>query len=152
MITDEFNEFIQNINNQDKIACLDIGTKKIGVATSDKSKIIANPHSIIKVHNLDEAIKSLNILFDELSLLNIVVGWPVMVNGDITPLCQDIIKILESLLKLNPKYNFYLFNECFSTRIIDKDLKSLGLKRKKRNSIDDKIVACYLLQEVLNKI
>jgi len=60
-----------------RVMSLDLGEKKIGTAFSDRTNLIATPHSVYYRHNMSKDIGFLNRLFKEGDAGSMVVGLPV---------------------------------------------------------------------------
>lgn len=130
---------------------LDLGTKTLGLAISDKLGIISMPFEVINyndedydylIYELDKIIKEENI--DEL-----VLGLPKNMNnslGERALKTLEFQKLLED--KLNIKVNMQ--DERLSTMESEKFLISNNVSRKKRKKIIDKIAAQVILDTYLN--
>ena len=130
---------------------LDLGTKTLGLAISDKLGIISMPFEVINyndedydylIYELDKIIKEENI--DEL-----VLGLPKNMNnslGERALKTLEFQKLLED--KLNIKVNMQ--DERLSTMESEKFLISNNVSRKKRKKIIDKMAAQVILDTYLN--
>ena len=64
-----------------KILALDIGTVRIGIATSDIMEIIASAYEVYKRKNTDEDVKHIVQIVEDLSVGEIVIGLPLKMDG-----------------------------------------------------------------------
>lgn len=144
-------EFLTSIPKDRRIMCLDVGEKKIGIAFSDKTQLIASAHSIYQRKNKSKDLGYLHRIFKENEAGSIVVGLPLGTNGQENEWCA---KIIEFANKMAEKYkiNIYLQDESLSTSLANHTLKITGISIAKSKKIDDKIAACIILQRALDKI
>ena len=64
-----------------KIIALDIGTVRIGIATSDIMEIIASAYEVYRRKNLDSDVKYIAELVSKLDAGEIVIGLPLKLDG-----------------------------------------------------------------------
>ena len=131
---------------------LDLGTKTLGIAISDKIGLIATPITILR-HNED-----FNFLIDELKKIIlekevdvIVLGLPKNMNNTIGERGEMVLKFKE-LLESNLSLPIYLEDERLSTRVAENVLISADVSRKKRKQVIDKMAATVILQSYLERI
>lgn len=74
----------QNLPNKGKILALDLGTRRTGVAVSDKNQKIAFPHPEIHHKSTDELIENLASVIDKEKIEGILIGLPVDMKGEVT--------------------------------------------------------------------
>ncbi len=76
---------------------IDLGSKRIGVSTSDASGTLASPHSVIQrggARSVDhDAIK---LVVDEYEAEVVVVGLPVSMNGQMLQVVSDVVEMAKS--------------------------------------------------------
>ena len=151
MILEKMSEFRQYQKQSKRIIGLDVGTKKTGVAISDKTKLIATPYQIITSQSIEQLAVILHDIIEQHDTSLIVMGWPLELDSSEGKMCMYIKELIAQLLQ-RVTLHIYLHDERFSSRFIDKDLRNIGIKKGKRRIIYDEIVASYLLQEVLNQL
>ena len=130
---------------------LDLGSRTLGCAISDKSGIFAHTYKII-IHN--EEYKRLLKEFKEIVELEkidaIVLGYPKNMDNTIGFKAELSIKFkeeLESTLKLP----VYLQDERLTTKEAKDVLIANDTSRKKRKKVIDSMAACIILQSYLDK-
>ena len=74
--------FIDQINTSQNLLGLDFGDKTIGIAVSDKTKIIATPIMTLKRKSIKEDIKKLLSIFHEYDVGAVVLGMPLSLDGN----------------------------------------------------------------------
>lgn len=130
---------------------LDLGTKTIGLAVSDKTGLIASSLKVLHHDNnplscLDEL---LTIIKDQ-KIEALVLGLPKNMNntlGSRALATLDFKKTLESKVDLP----IYLEDERLTTKSAEDMLISANTSRKKRKQVIDKIAATIILQSFLDK-
>ena len=65
-----------------RLAGVDYGTVRIGIALCDPSQIIASPHEIYAVQSKEEDLSYFQRLVEEESVVGFVVGLPIHLSGD----------------------------------------------------------------------
>jgi len=130
---------------------LDLGSRTLGVAVSDKTGMIASSLKIIR-HNeeYDKLLTDVEGLVNELEIDAIVLGFPKNMNGSIGPkgeLSIDFKDKLEKLLKIP----VYLQDERLSTKSATDMLIEGNMSRKKRKTVIDAVAATIILQTYLDR-
>lgn len=141
-----------------RIVALDFGLKRIGVAISDESKIIATPYKTIftEKKGADTASKLINELkADAVSrkyaIEKIVVGLPLMMNGKKGFLADEVTHFIE-LLKPLIDCPIIVWDERLTTAQAEKSLLESDLTRRRRSQIVDSIAAIIILQSYLDHL
>ena len=130
---------------------LDLGSKTLGVALSDKNGLIASSLTIIR-HDEDYSglIDKVKDLTKEYNVDEIVLGLPKNMNNTIGPKGELSLQFKDMLEnKLNLKVN--LVDERLSTVEATNILLSNDTSRKKRKKVIDSMAACIILQRYLDK-
>lgn len=130
---------------------LDLGTKTLGLAISDKLGIISMPYKVINYNdeNYDYLISELEKIISEETIDELVLGLPKNMNnslGERALKTLEFQKILED--RLNIKVNMQ--DERLSTMESEKFLISNNVSRKKRKKIIDKMAAQIILDTYLS--
>lgn len=92
---------------------------------------------------------SLYNIFVENNVGSMVIGWPIELSGIESELCQKVV-LLANRIIAKYKINIYLHDERYSTAMATRVAKLANIKRKESQSIDDKIAAMLILQQVLD--
>ncbi len=132
-----------------RVMGLDIGTKRIGVALSDPLLIIAQPFETIA--RIPEK-NALDKIADVVKLYNvnkIVVGLPLMMNGDFGPQAQDCSDFAKKV-EQKTNINVIFIDERLSSYQAEEILKSQGVKYTKDKGKVDMAAAAVILQEYLD--
>src|SRR5574344_2703151 len=130
---------------------MDLGTKTIGLAISDKTGLIASPYKLIKYNDLNEAIDEVIKVINEKEIQGLVLGLPKNMNNSMGFAAErslDFKKLLEE--KQNLKVN--LVDERLSTVEATNMLLNADLSRKKRKTVVDAVSASIILDTYLRKV
>ena len=125
---------------------LDIGTRTIGVATSDLLGMIAGGVETIR-RTTEERIGE---LIKEHEVDTVVLGYPKNMNGTIGERAHVSEAFAEELKKRFEGIKVVLWDERLSTVAAENVLIDADLKRKKRRKIIDMMAAVVILQNYLD--
>lgn len=135
--------------SRSRILGIDYGTKKIGLSISDRAKIIASPYDTIIRSSLTRDIEAIIDIIRENDIGAIVFGYPVESSGHAGGACAAVDKFCQQLTaKIDLPY--FLQDERLSTSAVRHILNETNLSRQKKDALDDKMAACYILQIVLD--
>ena len=130
---------------------LDLGSRTLGVAVSDKTGLIASHLKTIRHEEDYEGLLTIvEDLVKELEIDAIVLGYPKNMNGTIGPkgeLSEEFKKKLESRLSLP----IYLQDERLTTKSATDMLIQGGVSRKDRKKVVDSVAATIILQTYLDR-
>lgn len=145
-----FEAFSQNVfEKEGRFLGCDVGTKTIGLALSDRSKMIATPLTVIqRTQWKDDSLTLLNEINTH-TICGIIVGFPLNMNGTEGPRCQSTRQFASNLLSMRD-LPLCLWDERLSTRAVTRTLLDADLSRAKRGQVVDKMAACYILQGFLD--
>ena len=133
-----------------KIIALDIGTVRIGVATSDIMEIIASAYESYRRKNTDEDVKHIAQLVSSLNAGLVVIGLPLKMDGTEGQSVEMAKNFGEELAKVVSVPICYQ-DERLSTVTAQKILIESGMRREKRKDKVDSLAATIILQTYLDK-
>lgn len=133
-----------------KIVALDIGTVRIGVATSDIMEIIASAYEVYRRKNQVEDVKHIADLVNNLNAGLIVIGLPLKMDGTEGQSVEMAKDFGEKLSKVTTVPIVYQ-DERLSTVSAQKILIEAGMRREKRKDKVDSLAATIILQTYLDK-
>jgi putative Holliday junction resolvase len=135
-----------------RILAIDYGLKRIGLAVSSTVASMALPLETIEHWGCPE--KAALLIFKKVESLadisEIVIGWPLHLNGKISPLCQQIEKLQAALSSLMAT-PIVLVDERLTTKILIDSFKSHGFSRKSTKNHIDQASAVMILNSHLEK-
>lgn len=137
-----------NFPSQGRLAGVDYGTVRIGIAISDAGQTIASPLENYNRRNqrLDDAF-FIDLVQQE-SVVGFVVGLPVHSSGDESKKSKEARRFGERLSQVTGVPVVW-FDERYTSAHASQLLQSAGFTRKKRKSRLDKIAAQILLAAYL---
>ncbi len=131
-----YNEFKEMCGNKNIIA-LDIGKKKVGVAIGSILVGVATPLKIIHYNSLIHLSILLKEVIAQYDVAAMVIG---IANS------EDLKDLTSFIEQLNLALPYFFEDERNTTKIANSLLSDIGLKRKRRNKIDDKVAAQIILE------
>ena len=129
---------------------LDVGTKTIGIATSDLMWMIANGVETIRRTSVERDFTRIGELIKEHEVSTLVVGYPKNMNGSIGERAQICEAFAEELRNRVPACKVVLWDERLSTVAAEKVLVDADMRRNKRKKIIDMMAAVVILQNYLD--
>ena len=129
---------------------IDLGSKRIGVAVSDRSGTIASPLTVIaraRTQRLDH--EEIARLVVEEEVEGIVVGLPLNMDGSLGPAAQAAQREVERLTTV-VGVPVYLHDERRSTVQADQSMVQRNMNAPDRRAVVDKVAAAFILQSWLD--
>ena len=131
---------------------LDLGTNTLGIAISDSLGIVHGKENYrFEKGNYRAARQYLINLIKELDVKDIVIGYPIQLDGHEGKRCESVKRFINDLKKEIDNINVYYQNEMFTTIEARERLQSLGLKEDKIKEVIDMQSAIVILETFLNK-
>ena len=134
-----------------KIIGLDIGTVRIGIATSDILGILASSYEVYKRRNMYLDTRYMVTLADKLDADTFVIGLPLKLDGSEGDSVQMVREFAEELSKLTDA-KIVFQDERLSTVSAERILIESNMRREKRKDVIDQVAATIILQNYLDKI
>jgi len=130
---------------------LDLGSKTIGIATSDPLWTVAAPRETIRRSKFKADSERLVEIINEVDAGAIVLGLPLNMDGSEGPRVQSTRTFARNL---SPKIDIPIFfwDERLSTVAVTRTLLDADTSRKKRAEVVDKMAASFILQGVLERL
>lgn len=130
---------------------LDLGTKTLGVAVSDKTGLIATSLTILRHDNdYDFLIEELKKIIKEKEIETIVLGLPKNMNNTIGERGEMVLSFKEKLEE-SISLPVILEDERLTTKVAENILISADVSRRKRKKVIDKMAANVILQSYLDR-
>lgn len=133
------------------IAGIDLGTKTIGVAVSDRSLSFAHPRAVILRRKFTPDAEALLALFAHEDVRAAVIGLPVNMDGTEGPRAQATRAFVRNIGRLTEMPFAYL-DERLSTVAAERTLIEMDVSRAKRGSRIDSAAAAFILQGALDRL
>lgn len=130
-----------------RILALDVGDRRIGLATCDELEIVASPRAVLRRQGDElEAIERL-VQVEEIGL--VVVGMPYNEAGQLGPQARKVARFVEQLRARLP-VPVTEWDEHLSTWEAETLLIEAGERRAERRRVVDKLAAAVILRSFLD--
>lgn len=132
-----------------RIIGVDVGLKRVGIAQSDKTGILASP---LGTFTYKEALVRVESLCNTGEVKLVLVGWPLTLRGEERESVDMVRKFISHLEKKTVSVPIKTMDERFTSTIAQQSIRDSGAKRKKRQRKDlvDSTAATILLQNYLD--
>jgi putative Holliday junction resolvase len=129
---------------------IDLGSRRIGVAVSDPTGLLASPHEVVQ-RSGDRAAdhRTLVGLAEELGVERIVVGLPLSLDGSVGPAAQGVLDEVAELAATT-RVPVETYDERLTTVTAERALREQGVRGRDRRKVVDKAAAAVLLQAWLD--
>lgn len=130
---------------------LDPGTKTLGVAATDASRILTTPVETILKVKLLPSLERLFAIYDERQAVGLVVGLPLNTDGTQGPRVQSVRTLVSNLLKMRD-VPVAFEDERYSTVDADEALSALRRNVRNRDTKIDATAAAVILRSALTRL
>lgn len=154
MITDDAHEFLQNVKTFAPLIGLDLGTKTIGLAISDRLWHVATADHVIKRKKFTQDAAEIQAKLTQFDISGIVLGLPKNMDNSEGPRAQSsraFARNLEKFLAPNAP-PILLWDERMSTMEAERAMIEADMSRKKRAEKIDAVAASLILQGALDRL
>lgn len=129
---------------------LDVGTKTVGVAVSDRTNTLASAVKVIRFtdETRDKMFNEILELIDKYSITDIVIGLPKNMDNSLGFASQRSLDFKEELEKITD-VKIELMDERLTTVVAQNVLLKADMSRKKRKKVVDEIAATIILNDYL---
>lgn len=128
---------------------LDPGEKRIGVAVSDVSRLIASSLDTVIRTKFSADAEAILKLYEARKCVGFVVGLPLNMDGSAGPSAQSARAFARNLLGVRDA-PLLLWDERLSTAAVTRTLIEGDASRRRRGAVVDKMAAAYMLQGALD--
>jgi putative Holliday junction resolvase len=130
---------------------LDLGTKTIGVATSDPDRRLATGVETIARTRFAADAERLMTLAAQRKAVGFVLGLPLNMDGSEGPRAQSTRAFARNFAKLTD-LAIALWDERLSTAAVERELIGMDMSRARRAEVIDEHAAIFILQGALNRL
>ncbi len=136
---------------QGRLIGVDAGTKTLGLALSDVTRMIASPlETIWRTRFKADAAHLLKLAGDH-AVAGLVIGFPVNMDGSEGPRAQATRALARNLNLIND-LPILLWDERLSTAAAERTLLEADASRRRRAEVVDKLAATIILQGALDRM
>ena len=108
---------------------------------------------VIKRSKISRDAQSLNKIIADYSVVGLVIGWPLNIDGTESKRCQATKDIMTEIMKYTLSLPVTFHDERFSTKKADAFMiDDVDLSRNRRSEIVDKMAAQIILQDFLDTL
>ncbi len=136
---------------------VDLGERRIGLAVTDPSGVLASPHSTLeRADTRDDDHHAIVTAATEVGATRIVVGLPRSLSGDLGPAARSVLDEVAAVTELARASGIEVdtYDERFSTMIAQRNLRDATPRRNKRQRAQreriDASAAAVILQSWLD--
>jgi putative holliday junction resolvase len=150
-MAEDFHLSLSALPERGKLLGLDLGTKTIGVAIADAMRYSATPLETIARTKFTQDAQRLDSLITENSVVGIVLGLPLNMDGSEGPRAQSTRAFARNLAA-RITIPIVFWDERLSTSAVTRMMIEADLRRDRRAEIVDKLAASYILQGALDSL
>ena len=130
---------------------MDLGTKTLGLAISDKEGLISYPYKLIKYDNMDYLLNEVVDIINKEEIEVLVLGLPKNMDNSLGFASERSLNFKNELEKRIDK-EIVLIDERLSTVEAENILINADVKRKKRKEVIDNMAATIILDTYLRMV
>ncbi|WP_019221803.1 Holliday junction resolvase RuvX [Bartonella senegalensis] len=145
------NEVMRHLLPGQIIAGLDLGTKTIGIAISDRGLVFSNPRSVLQRKKFTVDAQTLIKIFDHENVGVVIIGLPLNMDGSSGPRVQATRTFVRNM-EAYTEIPFVFWDERLSTVAAERSLLEMDVSRAKRATRIDSAAAAFILQGALDRI
>ncbi|MFZ0546388.1 MAG: Holliday junction resolvase RuvX [Candidatus Promineifilaceae bacterium] len=128
---------------------LDLGEKRIGVAVSDETGLVARSYTVFKRSSRLADFEKIGRIIDQEAITLLIIGLPVLLSGEegtkvawVRDYGADLAKRLDIEIEF--------WDESLSTVAAEDSLRERGVHGRKRRERVDAVAAAFILQSYLD--
>ena len=153
----DFPELKAQLVRDGRLMGLDVGTKTIGVATSDVLRTLATPLVTLKRAKLAADLASLGDLAAKHEIKALAIGLPLNMDGSEGPRCQSVRQFAANIAKHGPPalaaLPIVLQDERLSTAAVTRGMiDDYDMSRARRAERVDAAAAAWILESALARL
>ena len=129
---------------------IDFGEKRIGLALSDPTKIIAKPYKTISYTNQDDLLNKISLIIEQKNVEKIILGLPIGLKGQQTAQTNRVFEFY-NLIKDKNDIQIVMEDERLSSISAKKSLVLQNIKTGHNKALIDETAAAIFLQLYLDR-
>ena len=141
---------IDELNTSQILVGLDLGTKTLGVAVSDRLKIIASPLTTIQRMGTNKDLLKLQEVLKDYEIGGFIVGLPLSLDSSENKQSYLVRNFNKEIIKFFDLPSVF-WDERFSTDVVFKEMKKSNISKNKIKNKLDQQSASYILQGYLDR-
>ena len=133
-----------------RVLGVDMGERRIGLAISDESRLIASPLEVLSVKPHEDPLGVLVKKAEELGVTQVVVGMPLSLRGEAGPAAERMGRIIEALRE-RTDVPVAICDERLTSVVAARSMQEAGLTERDRRGRVDSVAAALILQTWLDR-
>jgi putative Holliday junction resolvase len=133
-----------------RILAVDPGTRRVGLALTDRLQLIASPLRSIEFTSEGKLVKDLLSLARAREVERVVIGLPIREDGTEGEGCQRARSLAARLREAGIQVT--LWDERYSSREAENSLREMGFNRKQSIGRIDQVAAAIILEDYLRSV
>lgn len=135
-----------------RILGIDYGDSRIGISVSDPMGWTAQGIETVKCKNgINKALARILEIIAQYEIKDIVIGYPLNMNGTMGPRTERTEEFINKLLK-HGEFNIIKWDERLTTVSAHRAMNELGVKPTNKRNIVDTMSAVFILQGYLDRL
>lgn len=130
---------------------IDVGTVRIGVASSDPDCLLATPVETVRRERSGKHVRRLAALVAEYEAVEVVVGLPRTLADRVGSSALDAIQVSEALARRIAPVPVRLADERLTTVTAQRSLREAGVRARGQRAMVDQVAAVGILQSWLDQ-
>lgn len=148
---------LKSLLGNGRLMALDVGTKTIGIATSDALRMLATPLKTLKRGKLVADLAELDTMVAKNAVTALIVGLPLNMDGTEGPRCQSVRQFAANIANHGPALLASLpvvfQDERLSTAAVTRGMiDDYDMSRAKRAERVDAAAAAWILESALARL
>ena len=135
--------------DEGRVLALDVGERRIGVAMSDPTRVLASPLTTLKAQPRPRALEQIAALVVQHEVVAVVVGLPLTLSGEVGPQAHAVQAFAKEL-QAAVSVPLHLFDERLTTIAAERMMIDLGMKPEQRRARIDEVAASIILQDFID--
>ncbi|MCH8862448.1 MAG: Holliday junction resolvase RuvX [Proteobacteria bacterium] len=141
----------KSLGKDQRLLGLDLGSKTIGLALSDRTLMIATPMETIRRRKFTADSEKLLAICAAQGVGGLVIGMPFNMDGSEGPRAQSTRQFAKNLAE-KTSLPMAFWDERLSTAAVTRTLLEADASRARRAEVVDKMAAAYILQGALDSL
>ena len=134
-----------------KLAALDVGTARIGIAVTDDSQNLALPYGTIHLKQTSDPIAEIASCLKSLDITHVIVGWPLELDGTEGPAIRRTKQFLAQFKARFPEFRFKPQDERMTSVAAENALQEMETQGSDKKNKVDAMAASLILQMYLER-